>query len=274
MGIDEYGVRAAHAKVPVLVEHGPVTDLLTDLPRRLMEAVAEDWGDSSELPYDFKATDDAARIYSDAIAGLLHRVRIMSHGGTVLMVTSGVSYDALEDNGLLTVKYRCDDDALWRLLVRRLVWEGRLIEMLSDPQPRDATELLNTDDKLDSIYRATSDQLSLLAGLSADDQELRLLGAGCVILAEDSAELPLMEATTSDASSPRSVSPDGYGTRHRSAFRFCAAVPESIAFVVSQDGGVKAVTESAGRIIMWPDIADYSFATLRMNAHPGPPWTE
>jgi hypothetical protein len=44
---------------------------------------------------------------------------------------------------------------------------------------------------------------------------------------------------------------DLVGTRHRSAYRFCAAVPRSVAVVVSQDGGVRFVTHHRDAVTYW-----------------------
>jgi Probable sensor domain DACNV len=44
---------------------------------------------------------------------------------------------------------------------------------------------------------------------------------------------------------------DVVGTRHRSAYRFCAAVPGSLALVVSQDGGVRFVTMHRDHVTWW-----------------------
>jgi hypothetical protein len=44
---------------------------------------------------------------------------------------------------------------------------------------------------------------------------------------------------------------ESVGTRHRSAYRFCAAVPEAVAVVVSQDGGVRFVTSHRGSVTYW-----------------------
>jgi hypothetical protein len=44
----------------------------------------------------------------------------------------------------------------------------------------------------------------------------------------------------------------GYGTRHRSAFRFVEHMAPSVAFILSQDGGIRAATEVGGRVVMWP----------------------
>ena len=44
---------------------------------------------------------------------------------------------------------------------------------------------------------------------------------------------------------------DVVGTRHRSAYRFCAAVAGSLAVVVSQDGGVRFATKHRGQVTWW-----------------------
>lgn len=41
------------------------------------------------------------------------------------------------------------------------------------------------------------------------------------------------------------------GTRHRSAYRLIHALPEVLAVVVSQDGGVRFVTSRNGRVTYW-----------------------
>jgi hypothetical protein len=44
---------------------------------------------------------------------------------------------------------------------------------------------------------------------------------------------------------------DGVGTRHRSAYRLCAASPEAIAIVVSQDGGCRFVANRDDVVTYW-----------------------
>ena len=45
-----------------------------------------------------------------------------------------------------------------------------------------------------------------------------------------------------------------FGTRHRSAFRLCSSFENCVCFVVSQDGGVRAVKRLGPDVIMWPDV--------------------
>lgn len=44
----------------------------------------------------------------------------------------------------------------------------------------------------------------------------------------------------------------GYGTRHRSAFRFVEKMEPSVAFILSHDGGIKAAMKIGERVVMWP----------------------
>ena len=42
-----------------------------------------------------------------------------------------------------------------------------------------------------------------------------------------------------------------FGTRHRSAYRFCMSVPGSLAFIISQDGDIRVMHSSADDVFLW-----------------------
>jgi hypothetical protein len=44
---------------------------------------------------------------------------------------------------------------------------------------------------------------------------------------------------------------ENVGARHRSAYRLAGAMPGSVAVVISQDGGVRFVCQSNGRVTYW-----------------------
>jgi hypothetical protein len=52
----------------------------------------------------------------------------------------------------------------------------------------------------------------------------------------------------------RKINYNHYGTRHRSMMRYCAQVPYSIGFVISQDGDVRVITQVNSRLVMWENI--------------------
>ncbi|MBZ4336660.1 putative sensor domain DACNV-containing protein [Corallococcus sp. AS-1-12] len=47
---------------------------------------------------------------------------------------------------------------------------------------------------------------------------------------------------------------EDYGTRHRSMMRYCYSTPGSIGFVISQDGDVRAIMRTQGKLVMWENI--------------------
>ncbi len=62
------------------------------------------------------------------------------------------------------------------------------------------------------------------------------------------------------------MDPKHFGTRHQSMFAYCLQNPESIGFVVSQDGEIRAIKNIDGKVIIWENIQVYQF--IRSNKLP------
>jgi hypothetical protein len=43
--------------------------------------------------------------------------------------------------------------------------------------------------------------------------------------------------------------------RHSAGYRFCSAVPGSVAFVISQDGVIEACTKHDGKVVVYDNVA-------------------
>ena len=99
-----------------------------------------------------------------------------------------------------------------------------------------------------------ADCVRFIASLSGVDgaivitDKFRVLGFGSEVLAHS----PSLEYVVTP--NKRKVSIDSFGTRHRSAFRFCSSFEESVGFILSSDGGVKATMRVGPDVILWPDI--------------------
>jgi hypothetical protein len=52
---------------------------------------------------------------------------------------------------------------------------------------------------------------------------------------------------------------DGAGSRHRSAYRFCQAAPDSVAIVISQDGSVRFIKCVDDQVTYWDQISTSLF---------------
>ena len=124
-----------------------------------------------------------------------------------------------------------------------------------------AEYLASRDERLAELDEAVAELAHLLAGLSAVDgavvltRRFEILGFG----AEISGELPPVEevdrALDADARQTARESTAGVGTRHRSVYRLCQRVPEVLAVVVSQDGGVRLVKRLDGRVAYWDQVS-------------------
>ena len=75
--------------------------------------------------------------------------------------------------------------------------------------------------------------------ITADREPDRVALAGDVFAADD--QLSTVEYTH-------------FGSRHRSMMRYCAQVPGSIGFVISQDGDVRVMTRVRDCLVMWENI--------------------
>ncbi|MGJ5633266.1 pentapeptide repeat-containing protein, partial [Nostoc sp. CALU 1950] len=109
-------------------------------------------------------------------------------------------------------------------------------------------DLYNSNDKIEFRCQQLFDmarvvaQLSTIDGCVVLDRRLRLLGFGGETqnIATDKSELYVELNSNSSHLEPNGKwNMKQFGTRHRSAARLCASVPEIAAFVVSQDGDIR-----------------------------------
>jgi hypothetical protein len=182
-------------------------------------------------------------------------VRTAHHGGTLLVVPP----DCAAWNFLQT-KYDFEPSGPRRHF-RRLVLE--ILETLAERaaatgRPADI-ELYrhDTDPRLAELDEGLFEMSNLIASLADVDgavvltKRFEILGFG----AEIAGELPRVDEVRRaiDLEGSRSAVEvaEAVGTRHRSAYRFCAAVPGALAIVVSQDGGVRFVTMHRDAVTYW-----------------------
>ncbi len=94
--------------------------------------------------------------------------------------------------------------------------------------------------------------MTAVDGAVVMDYRFNVMGFGAEVIASSPS---LTEISVNSGKKALGQSPiEAFGTHHRSAFRFCSSFEDSIAFVVSQDGGVKAVKRVDKDVVLWPDI--------------------
>jgi hypothetical protein len=195
------------------------------------------------------------RVGQHLLRRAIQLVRGARHGGMFLVVNTSIGPNALEG---LRLKYRFDHDEPSRryhtLLLQLL---DAVAAGTSNPTvgwsdfEADASALI---EKLEQgIFEVSRVMANLTAidGAVILDKRFSILGFG----AEVSAELPtpnrVLRALDPDGHTREDYDIENVGTRHRAAYRFIANHPEGLAIVVSQDGGVSFVANSAGETTFW-----------------------
>jgi hypothetical protein len=211
-------------------------------------------------PAETKITEDLAATLTRYLAQqMIKRVvatmRAAHHGGTLLIVPPDCSAWHY-----LQTKYDFEE-AEPRRHFRRLVLQilDTLAQRAAATGRAPDAELYrhDTDAHLADLDEGLFEMSNLIAALADVDgavlltKRFEILGFG----AEIAGELPRVNEVhrAIDLEGKRSATEvaEAVGTRHRSAYRFCAAVPGALAVVVSQDGGVRFITMHDGAVTYW-----------------------
>jgi hypothetical protein len=219
---------------------------------------------ASQTYHEEVQNDDLMLAYTTFVELLLFSATDLGHGGTILFVSDALSH---EDPRLLNrvhIKYPTPSsrpqEVLLHKMAMRLQWQeqyGALYEKkaISNSAFQGLDAL---DDAQQDAVDAVRDLAKFLAGLTAVDgaviltDRLRLLGFGAEVLTASKKIESVRSARSALADKYTEVPMSAFGTRHRSAFRFCSSLEPSVAFIMSQDGGVKAVRQVGRHLVMWP----------------------
>jgi hypothetical protein len=252
---------AAGAIVPIQQQEmigvfgrGPIVDLFADAQTRFLKLIEKD---SYDPPLD---RADVMQEFGICFERLLLEILAKRHGGAVLVVPNGQVVTAIRD--VLAVKYPCQDNRLWLSLGGNLGAKRNYRTLAGFLFPKTGTtagDMVGAARAVADRGAEVADVVSFIASLSSVDgaivltDDLQVCGFGAVVLPGSDVRTVYFAADDEGvAVSERRA--DDFGTRHRSAFRFCGKVPDAVAFVISQDGDVKAIKCINDGIIVWPHI--------------------
>ena len=123
------------------------------------------------------------------------------------------------------------------------------------PGSRASDELLRrTGLRPNETYSLVADRLASLTaadGAVVLTDKLRIIGFGAEVRVSDSGTDTIYHAKNEEGITATDAPFTSYGTRHRSAFRFVEGMDPAVAFILSQDGGIKAATLFEDRVVMW-----------------------
>lgn len=238
---------------------GPISEFLDGPRQRLRSTV--DAGEDELQP---------GRRYTAMLERILYAVESIGHGGAVLMVPQGWVQNGDRHLGpVLQIKYAMPDRRIWPLLLRGREVSRRYYELHAGfyrdggAVPFDLFhEYGGLDMQLKAIEVDLGNATRLIADLTAVDgavvitDELELVGFGAEVTAP-APVLSQVKVVEGEKAAAASVSIEAFGTRHRSVFRFCWNLPQCIGFIVSQDGGVKAVRRVGDDVYVWSEALSH-----------------
>jgi hypothetical protein len=200
------------------------------------------------------------------IVNVLAKVSEARHGGCLLVLPNQIDLSSLP----LKIKYRLDSDIIQTALKERAsvepshVIQARRSGRVGSLHPAH----LSLDDwpLADSLLldRDLAQVIDFVAALAAVDgaillaRDLKLRGFGAEITygrVPSGEEQVEYDNHPEPLGTPAPVSLSDFGMRHRSAIRFCQEVPGAMAFVISQDGGIRMFHNVDGRVRQWVELS-------------------
>jgi hypothetical protein len=209
-------------------------------------------------------------LINQSISRMLLRIQNYQHGGAFLIATNTkldldikykINYDrlsnSLADYIKLCIRISNCSNKIYNnyldLIEDNLPLSLYLDENVSEAQKKD------TGDEIKGAIRFIS-SLSCVDGLVVFSRELKVQGFGAVIKLKDLPEF-VYTSKTAQIREEKLVpfSPNHFGTRHRSMFSYCWHNQDSLGFVVSQDGDIRAIMRVGDKLIMWENIKVQQF---------------
>jgi hypothetical protein len=247
-----------------LFSRGPIAAFLSKARNALYKETIEKLG---RKRYSEEDNDYPERFYTFCLSRILSRIRDKQHGGTLLLVRDELSSDDSRLTDRAIIKYPALYDHAWSLMVESLVLHTQYYDLhfsLWDAtaaiEKEKYRQLSLVESRREVNEEALSDCFRFIASLAGVDgaviisDRLRLLGFGAEVIAHSPSLNAISVALDAEAKDKKSVKIESYGTRHRSAMRFCSSLEDSAAFIISQDGGVKATKRIGPDVVLWPDV--------------------
>lgn len=232
-------------------------DLYIDVCKELkVKKYAKD--DSNEYPF---------QLYFRTIANIMRQTREHFHGGTYIIVPNELTIEDERLKDRVSLKYQIEPVKIWDELIAELVASRKyfnkvfnknisLVELKENVRFDSQRE--NAEQKIFE-FEFFASKLSGVDGVVLLNKKLDILGFGGEIIASSNSLQTVRKALDPFGKKWKEVSIQAFGTRHRSALRFCSSYENSCAFVISQDGSVRAIKREGAFVYMWDEITISSF---------------
>ncbi len=202
-----------------------------------------------------------------AIKRLISALRSAHHGATIVFLPAEFATELGDANRYIDLKYRFREGEprnRFRTLVVNIM--NRVAELYAGSKETVGwlEYALSNDENLAAFDEAIFEMAYLVAGCAEVDgavvltKGFELLGFGGEISGELPGVVAVRRALDLEGDQGEEEFTESVGTRHRSAYRLCLAVPEAMAIVISQDGGARIVRSRDGTVTYWDQASTTS----------------
>lgn len=242
---------------------GPIAEFFhKPFDQMLIEFIKELGINMKELNDEEETIASVWGTYTDFIKCILNNIKNKKHGGSLIIIDSENSEQHLQS---FKIKYPCSFDSAWDIVKKAEISLYKSYKSFFSALEKDSVTLeefqteKNHRQELEKWDKKFMDLQKLFAtfsevdGAVIIDNKLNLLGFGAeIIIPSDIKSVHISQDPY--GKSVKEIPVEIYGTRHRSVFRFCSKHKNSLAFIISQDGDVKAVTQVKEKLTLWTSI--------------------
>ncbi len=246
----------------------------------LQDTVQELYGDVIKKldvkRFDTRADSDRhpRRQYFRALSNIINLAKERHHGGTFIVLPDDIGINDRRLRDRLLIKYTLESPNIWELLIKECEAHKRYYDALfpereanpnsfstltskDNASAEDLKALINWEQRHeraeDNIFELENfiSTLSAIDGAVVLTKKLKVLGFGAEIIASSPSleTVKMANDPLGDSYIERPITT--FGTRHRSAIRLCSSFEDCIAFVISQDGFVRAIKGVGSNLFVW-----------------------
>ncbi|PGM61823.1 hypothetical protein CN947_12935 [Bacillus cereus] len=239
--------------VGIIGEHfKSITNELYNEVCKVLETDKYSDDDSDDRPYN---------LYFSTLKNILRIIEKKRHGGTVIMIPESLAntkelYDAVN------IKYKIKSPQIWEDFIglckyKRLYFD---VAFKNNKNIEEYEQQNNSNKRVDWAQKKIFEHEEFIASLSEVDgaviinEKFEIIGFGAEIRLTNQGLSYVKNANEPDGNDTNNLPITSFGTRHRSAIRFCNAFDNSVAFVVSQDGKVKVIKQQGEFTYLWNNL--------------------
>lgn len=243
---------------------GPVADFLKKDSRKFNQEIRKRL-EADGLDTKWIGNDSSDTNITHFLQRIVNRVREKFHGGALIMVPDEIHANDTRLTDRVVIKYPCSYDC-WSVLTDEYFTNIKSFELsaplskkkeMTSREYRDYQNARFEHERAEEMIKRAAGFLSSLTavdGAVVITDRFRLLGFGAEIVAVSPSLKRVVMITDFEKSIGEYRDVELFGTRHRSAFRFCSSFENSVAFIVSQDGEIRIAKRVGSEVLVWSNI--------------------